>query len=207
MPTSTFKVGVICGSQRVVQAGSQITDFIEAVIRKHVGSSDKIELVRINIKDLHLPLLDEPGLPKFFKFADDYKHEHTKQWSRTVNALHAFVFVTPDYNSNVPAGLKNALDYLWHEWAGKPAMIVSYGGAGGLHSYASLKLTCSNGLQMRTVNTAVNLKYGSFEMLLKAASGEDLALVPINSRNVWAGDIESITQAFDELVDLLRSSA
>lgn len=37
------------------------------------------------------------------------------------------MFVTPGYNHSFPAALKNALDYLFVEWADKPAGLVSYG--------------------------------------------------------------------------------
>jgi NAD(P)H-dependent FMN reductase len=34
----------------------------------------------------------------------------------------------PEYNYGFNAPLKNALDFLHHEWAYKPAGLVSYGG-------------------------------------------------------------------------------
>ncbi len=36
-------------------------------------------------------------------------------------------FVTAEYNRSIPASLKNAIDFLFSEWDGKPAAIVSYG--------------------------------------------------------------------------------
>ena len=39
-----------------------------------------------------------------------------------------FIFVTSEYDFNYPAPLKNALEYLVHEWGFKAAGIVSYGG-------------------------------------------------------------------------------
>ncbi|KAF5598670.1 NADPH-dependent FMN reductase [Fusarium pseudocircinatum] len=202
----SFRIGVICGSQRVVQAGSQITDFVEAVVKDSLSIPHGIDLVRINIKDVGLPLLDEPGLPKFFKSTDNNKHEHTRRWSRTITRLDGFIFITPDYNSNIPAGLKNALDYLWHEWEGKPAMIISYGGSGGIQAAASLKLTCAKGLQMKVVDTVVNLKYGTFETLMRAASGEDMGLLPLGRTSLWTSEIPTIQQALNELLDLLNLS-
>ena len=43
------------------------------------------------------------------------------------------------YNWGYPAALKNAVDYLYHSWNGKPAMIVSYGSHGGGKGAAQLK--------------------------------------------------------------------
>ncbi|CAG8132377.1 unnamed protein product [Penicillium salamii] len=38
-----------------------------------------------------------------------------------------FIFVTPEYHRSIQVSLKNALDYLYFEWKGKPAGIVLYG--------------------------------------------------------------------------------
>lgn len=46
------------------------------------------------------------------------------------------MFCTPQYNWNVP---KVVLDHLFHEWAGKPVMIMNYGGHGGGKEAAALR--------------------------------------------------------------------
>ena len=80
--------------------------------------------------------MDEPNHPAMRQ----YTHEHTKAWSATVDAADAYVFVTPEYNFTFTAPLKNALDFLFHEWMRKPAGIVSYGGAsGGIRAAQALK--------------------------------------------------------------------
>ena len=48
-----------------------------------------------------------------------------------VERADAFVFVTPEYNYGYNAVLKNAIDFLFHEWADKAVSFVSYGGIGG----------------------------------------------------------------------------
>ena len=47
--------------------------------------------------------------------------------------------MTPQYNWGYPAPLKNAIDHLYKEWVGKPAMIVTYGGHGGDKRAAQLR--------------------------------------------------------------------
>jgi NAD(P)H-dependent FMN reductase len=70
-----------------------------------------------------------------------HTQETTKAWSATVDALDAFVFVTPEYNFFSPPALVNALDHLYPEWSYKPAGFVSYGGvSGGLRSTQMTKL-------------------------------------------------------------------
>jgi len=39
-------------------------------------------------------------------------HQHTKDWSATIERADAFVFVMPEYNYGFNAPLKNALDYV-----------------------------------------------------------------------------------------------
>lgn len=51
-----------------------------------------------------------------------------EQWAAQVDRADGFIFVTPEYNHGYSAVLKNAIDYLYAQWAHKPAAIVSYGG-------------------------------------------------------------------------------
>ncbi|HNC15087.1 MAG TPA: NAD(P)H-dependent oxidoreductase, partial [Solirubrobacterales bacterium] len=68
--------------------------------------------------------------------------EHTKKWSAIVDRADAFVFVTPEYNATPAPALKNAIDYLYHEWSYKPCSFVSYGGVwAGARAVQALKPT------------------------------------------------------------------
>lgn len=103
------------------------------VAHEHNG----FEVTVTDLAALNLPLLDEPsaaieGL--------GYEHQHTRDWSATVAASDAFVFILPEYNQGYPASIKNALDYLYPEWTYKPVGFVSYGmSSGGLRSAAALR--------------------------------------------------------------------
>ena len=85
------------------------------------------EVVPVDLAEIALPLFDEPKHPRL----KDYQHDHTKRWSAIVEAADAFVFVAPEYNFAPSPVLVNALDYLFQEWAYKPAGFVSYGGVSG----------------------------------------------------------------------------
>lgn len=90
----------------------------------------------VDLASFDLPVLDEPHHPRMQK----YEHAHTKAWAASVAAADAFVFVTPEYNYGTTPALVNALSYLAHEWAYKPAGFVSYGGiSGGLRGVQSIK--------------------------------------------------------------------
>jgi NAD(P)H-dependent FMN reductase len=97
---------------------------------------DGFELDVVDLAELHLPLLDEPNHPRLRQ----YTQPHTREWSEKVDAADAFVFVTPEYNHGYPAPLKNAIDFLHHEWRYKPVGFVSYGGvAAGTRSVEQLQ--------------------------------------------------------------------
>ena len=104
---------------------------------------------------LALPLLDEPKHPRLRQ----YTHDHTFAWSRIVDGADAVVIVTAEYNYGYPAALKNALDYLNHEWRHKPLGFVSYGGvAAGTRAVQQLKQV-TGAVQLVTTQTAVNIPF------------------------------------------------
>ncbi len=116
-------IKIIVGSTRPVRIGDQLAAAVAPLVAQGAGA--RVELV--DLAELRLPLLDEPKMPAL----NDYQQEHTKVWSAIVSEADAVVFVTPQYNGGYPAGLKNAIDYLFAEWKQLPAGIVSYGGHGG----------------------------------------------------------------------------
>jgi len=126
------KLSVIIGSTRPGRVGLPIGQWFFERAKNHA----KFEVELVDLKALNLPLLDEPKHPRL----QEYEQEHTKAWSKIVKASDAFVFVTPEYNYSAPPALLNALDFLYHEWAYKPAAFVSYGGiSGGMRAVQMLK--------------------------------------------------------------------
>jgi NAD(P)H-dependent FMN reductase len=114
---------VVIASTREGRAGEPIARWFVERAEKHGA----FEVVVADLKTVGLPLFDEPRHPRFRQ----YEHEHTKRWSAVVDAADAFVFVTPEYNFGAPPSLLNALDFVYKEWAYKPAAFVSYGGVSG----------------------------------------------------------------------------
>jgi NAD(P)H-dependent FMN reductase len=98
------------------------------------------EFELVDIADYNLPLLDEPLPP----FLGRYVNAHTKRWATKIASFDGYVFVTPEYNHGVSGALKNAIDYLYAEWANKAAGFVGYGGTGGTRAVESLRLVMGN---------------------------------------------------------------
>ncbi|ROW16109.1 hypothetical protein VPNG_01961 [Cytospora leucostoma] len=206
-----FRVGIICGSTRSPRAGPQITDFVYKTIEKHLSTQESnnsnnppvfpITLELVDIAAFNLPIFDEPGMPQAIADPSGYAHQHTRDWSARIAPLDAFVFVTPQYNWGIPGGLKNAIDFLFNEWTGKPGMIVSYGGHGGDKAAGALR-TVLLGLRMRTPERTVGLSFPDKEFGRKCASGEDLGLGEEGS-GVWLEEREDIVAVWEEVVGLL----
>ncbi|CDF91318.1 related to NAD(P)H-dependent FMN reductase LOT6 [Zygosaccharomyces bailii ISA1307] len=127
---TVFKIGVVTGSIRQGRLCPKIVQYIVKLIESNTWQKD-FALYTIDLKEWDLPLSTESTIPAMIKRSDDYEHECTRNWSKEIYNYDAFIFVTPQYNWGYPAALKNALDYLYNEWANKPAMIVSYGSHGG----------------------------------------------------------------------------
>ena len=137
---------VIIGSVRAQRICPLIANWVAELGRETIARDFEI----VDLKDWPLPMDDEPGVPA----AHDYVTERTKAWSRKISGAGAVVFVTPQYNWGYPAPLKNALDHLYKEWSGKPAMIVSYGSRGGGKCARQLRQVL-RGLHMRPVAKAL----------------------------------------------------
>jgi NAD(P)H-dependent FMN reductase len=142
---------VIAASTRPGRRGIAVARWVQQLAEAHGGFD--VELV--DLAEVGLPVFDEPNHPRLGR----YEHQHTKDWSATVDRADAFVFVVPEYNHSFPASVKNALDYLSLEWADKPAGLVSYGGvSAGLRAATALKPVLA-ALRMVPVVEAVSIPF------------------------------------------------
>jgi NAD(P)H-dependent FMN reductase len=145
------KLLIIIASTRPGRAGLPIAEWFRARAVAHGGFDVEVA----DLAELGLPFMDEPNHPRLRQ----YTHQHTKDWSATVEAADAFVFVTPEYNYGLTAPLKNAIDFLHEEWAHKPVGFVSYGGvAAGTRAVQMLKQVVTT-LRMLPVFEAVNIPF------------------------------------------------
>jgi len=137
------RIGIIVGSTRPTRVCRTVAEWVMKSMQH-----DNLELELIDLADIDLPFLDEPDIPAH----GNYQHEHTKAWSKIINSYQGFVLVFPQYNWGYPAVLKNALDFLYKEWARKPVSIMCYGGHGGFQGTLAMKLV-TQGLRMYNMST------------------------------------------------------
>jgi NAD(P)H-dependent FMN reductase len=145
------KLMIVIASTRPRRVGLPVARWFTERAVEH--GSFEVEVV--DLAELDLPFLDEPEHPRLRR----YTQEHTHRWSEMVDGADAFVFVTSEYNHGYPAPLKNAIDYLNHEWKDKPLGFVSYGGvSAGTRAVAQLKQVVT-AIKLYPVAEAVNIPF------------------------------------------------
>lgn len=146
-----YNLKIISSTVRPGRKGPVVAGWITELAKQNENFN--VEL--IDLGEINLPMMNEANHPALKK----YEHEHTKQWSAKIEEADAFVFVTGEYDFNYPAPLRNALEYLYHEWGYKAAGIVSYGGiSAGTRAFNSLKADLST-FKIVPLMHAVNLPF------------------------------------------------
>jgi NAD(P)H-dependent FMN reductase len=179
---------VIAASVRSERACLPIAQWFVEFARSHGHFTVRL----VDLKEINLPLLDEPHHPRLQK----YQYDHTKAWSAIVREADAYVFVTPEYNFGPPPALINALDYVYLEWNYKAAGFVSYGGlSGGTRSVQVTKQVVTT-LKMMPMFEAVNipffaqfLKDGTFQ---SSDSHQKAATAMLDELARWTGALASL---------------
>jgi NAD(P)H-dependent FMN reductase len=138
---SALKILVIPGSLRTGSLNARL-----AAVAVHELAQSGAEITRISLADFPLPIYDgdlqaKSGVPK-----------HAVNLKRMIAAHHGILIVTPEYNSSVPALVKNTLDWVSrvqdpHEARGQVfrdrvfAIASASGGRlGGARALAALRL-------------------------------------------------------------------
>lgn len=181
---------IITSTTRPTSKGIIVARWITDVATYH--SSFATEL--LDLASIALPLLDEPEHPRLQR----YTQEHTKWWSSKINEADAFIVVLGEYNYGMRAPIKNALDYLVHEWKYKPMSFVTYGGvSGGIRSLQMVKLVVT-ALSMMPLTEVVNIqfftKFISDGVFKPDKIQEDAAQVMLRELDRWATAFKTMRQ-------------
>ena len=182
-----LKIGIIIGSTRSGRNGEAVAQWVYEIAQQRTDA----EFELVDIRDFHLPLLDEP-LPISL---GQYTHEHTKAWSEKIASFDAYVFVTPEYNHGMSGALKNALDFLYTEWNNKVAGFVSYGSAGGARAVEQLRQVMAE-LQIADVRAQVQLSlftdFENFSVFKPAPLHEEYLHTMLDQVIAWGGALKAL---------------
>jgi len=182
-----IRIGIIIGSTRPGRKAEDVARWVYEIAARR----DDAEFELVDIATFNLPLYDEPIPPVM----GNYKHEHTLAWSEKIKGFDGYVFVTPEYNHSTSSALKNAIDYLYHEWNDKAAGFVGYGSAGGTRAVEHLRQIAGE-LKLADVQAQVSLSlFHDFEnySVLKPAPKQDASVNSMLSQVVaWSGALKTL---------------
>ncbi|KAJ4178279.1 hypothetical protein NW755_013291 [Fusarium falciforme] len=200
---SVKKVALITTSTRKPRVGPKVASVVHEIIKNDTDASSGVEITPVEVADFNLPIYDEEVIPAMVPAKASFSKPHTIAWSTEVGKYDAYILVIPEYNFGIAGATKNAIDYLYNEWIGKPVAIVSYGIQGG--TFASEQLNKAlTGMKLRVAETRPSLKF-------HGGNGPDLFLA-MGSGGLGEDtkkDIEAeapiILKAFQELKELLNA--
>ncbi len=142
------RIAIIVGSTRPGRKAEEVARWVHGFARARTDAQFEV----VDVQHFGLPLLDAPLPPSMGR----YRQPPTKRWAEPIAGFDGFLFVTPEYNHGMPAGLKNAIDYLYAEWNNKAAAFVSYGSAGGVRAVEQFRQVMAE-LQVADVRQSVFL--------------------------------------------------
>jgi NAD(P)H-dependent FMN reductase len=182
-----LRVGIIVGSTRPGRKAAAVAQWAHDILISRKDAEFEI----VDIEDYKLPLLDEPVPGQASK-------AHTKTWAAKIGSLDAFIFVTPEYNHSTSAALKNAIDFLFHEWNNKAAGFIGYGGAGGVRAVENLRLVMGE-IKVADVRAQVMLSlYTDFENFttFKPHEHHDMAVHAVADEVIaWGGALKGLRES------------
>lgn len=143
-----LKIGIIIGSTRDQRVSTQVADWVMSFTEGRTDAEFEI----VDIKDYEFKEFNTipPGL-----LNREYDDEAVIKWSKKIDELDGFIFITPEYNKSITPSLKNAIDHIGPEWANKAAGSVSYGSTLGVASTLALRQVLGN------LNVAVVTPFGA----------------------------------------------
>ena len=123
---------ILTGSARPNSAGKNIAKIVADEINSRSGASAEIVLV----DELDLPFFNAPFSPSADEF--EITDSNVKAWSDKVKSADAVIWLMPEYNNSISAIQKNAIDWLYQEWANKPLGVIAYGRYAGVNGRAGM---------------------------------------------------------------------
>lgn len=127
------KLLVVTGSARK----GRVADSVLEAVQKEAGTIEGIELTVADLAALNLPFYNNELPPSSPDYSET--NEAVVSWGKMVSEADGIVLLMPEYNHTLSAIQKNAIDWLYGEWADKPVGVVAYGWYGGAHSLVTLK--------------------------------------------------------------------
>lgn len=193
-------IALITTSTRTPRIGPKIASIVHEIITKNENAKDT-SVTPVNVADFNLPVYDEEVIPSMVPSKASFAKSHSIAWSAEIAKYDGYILIIPEYNYGLAGGTKNAIDYLYHEWIGKSAAIISYGIKGGTLASAQLDQTLK-GMKVEVAATRPSLTFHDGvapDLFLAMGSGQ---LGEDTKKDILA-EAPTILKAFDELKQLI----
>ncbi|KAK3320125.1 flavoprotein-like protein [Cercophora scortea] len=195
-------VAIITASTRTPRVGPSVAAWVYDTLLPAATSSPLV-LAPVDLAAFKLPIYDESVIPAMVPATATFSNPHTIAWSTEIQKHAAYILVIPEYNFSMTGATKNAIDYLMHEWKGKPVAIVSYGVEGGANASENASFVLGK-VGLKVAETKPQLRFAGehgpelYEAMLKGGLGPE-------TKGNWdkekSGDV---LKAFDEIKTLLK---
>lgn len=146
-----MKIGIVIGSVRQGSIGNSVAEVLLDAAEKYAQDKTDLSFEIIDLKDYPLPV--------FYKQrynGDEPEYETKMALGAKLKEMDSYIFVIPEYNHSITAGLKNVLEYYYTEFNNKALGIVSYGKDLGVRSAQMLREIAAE-LRMADVRTHVTI--------------------------------------------------
>jgi NAD(P)H-dependent FMN reductase len=148
---SRLNIKVIVGSTRASRFGEKPATWIFEEARQR----EALDVELLDLRDYPLPFFEE-AVPPGMQGPKGYDRPDVVRWRDKIREADGFIICSPEYNHGYPAVLKNALDYVYYDWARKAVAFVSWGGTGGTRCVEQLRLVTIE-LDMMPTRWAVHI--------------------------------------------------
>ena len=183
------KIAIIVGSTRPVRIGEGVARWVLDVAAKRDDATFEL----IDVRDFDLPFVDSVMPP--YMLGEQYGRDNVHHWAATIASYDGFVFVTPEYNHGIAAGLKNAIDWLYPEWNNKAAGFVAYGEVGGTRVVEQMRLVLAS-VQIATVKPQVSLSlfddFREYREFIPSAAHEGPLTKVLDEVVAWSGAMRTL---------------
>ncbi|KAI1391114.1 NADPH-dependent FMN reductase family protein [Hypoxylon trugodes] len=163
-------IALITMSTRGARVGPTVADFVKKIIEPPLAA-DNISVASVDVVKFNLPVYNEAVAPAMVPDKASFQYAHSKAWSAEIARHDGYILVIPEYNHGMAGGTKNAIDYLMHEWKGKPAAIVSYGGRGGTTASEQVRNSLSS-MGLRVAETRPSLSFNQPDVMAAVGTGK-----------------------------------
>lgn len=174
---------IVTGSARK----GRVADSVVELIKQNIEGRGDVAATVADLKDINLPFFDSEVIPADENFTPTGV---AADWQKMVQEADGVVFAMPEYNHSMSAIQKNAIDWLFADWAQKPVAIVGYGWSGGSLAIENAKVVLDN-VKAKLLPEAAKLHFMQ-------------QLNPDGSVADEQSTVQQITATIDELVEATK---